>query len=428
MPGGLPSLRWSSEPKRRKIIVVAGVDEVSCLSASTSSVSQPSPEITSGRSGAPLLRPSTRGDRGVALSSASTATTRKLALDGLLAAMSARSAASSQESMIETWTSFHMAWFGPSVEVLPLVPAKVFAVCAMFRAGGYRSVENYLSRIKDLHVEEGFDWSMSLERAFRKSKRAVNRGIGSARQSAALDLGAAFKALENRSSAPVCNRGPVGLRNLLVVGCFWMLRELEISCAKVCHLEVDAIHFWVDWTLPASKTDVRALGKVRRWECVCSGDFTRPCPFHAIVNQLEILRSSHGGEGSSPLFPTISGGFVDKRHVVTSIFGGHSLRVTGARLMAGMGISIVLIQLMARWSSEAVLRYVAEAPLQGMSDAYRKGLSTSALGTSAEETSRQLEVVKSEAVQDKRLIHYLQQEVATLKAIEDVKVKDMGTL
>ena len=294
-------------------------------------------------------------------------------------------------------------------------------------------------------MEEGFDWSMSLERAFRKSKRAMNRGIGPARQSEALDLGAAFKALENRSSAPVCNRGPVGLRNLLVVGCFWMLRELEISCAKVCHLEVDAVHFWVDWTLPASKTDVRALGKVRRWECVCSGDFTRPCPFHAIVNQLEILRSSHRGEGSSPLFPTISGGFVDKRHVVTSIefvarligealtgfggvrrFGGHSLRVTGARLMAGMGISIVLIQLMARWSSEAVLRYVAEAPLQGMSNAYRKGLSTSALGTSAEETSRQLEVVKSETVQDKRLIHYLQQEVATLKAIEDVKVKNMG--
>ena len=140
MPGGLPSLRWSSEPKRRKIIVVAGVDEMSCLSASTSSVSKPSPELTSDRSGAPLLRPSTRGDRGVAWSSASTATTRKQALDGLLAAMSARSTASSQESMIKTWTSFHMAWFGPSVEVLPLVPAKVFAVCAMFRAGGYRSV------------------------------------------------------------------------------------------------------------------------------------------------------------------------------------------------------------------------------------------------------------------------------------------------
>ena len=88
-----------------------------------------------------------------------------------------------------------------------------------------------------------------------------------------------------------------------------------------------------------------------------------------------------------------------------------------------MGISIVLIQL-ARWSSEAVLSYVAEV----MSDAYRNGLSLSALGTSAEKTLRQLEVVKSETVQDKRLIHYLQQEVAKLKAIEDVKVMDLYIL
>ena len=269
MPRGLPSLLWSTEAKRRKIVVVAGVEEATCSSTPAPSVSQPFPEIASGRSDAPLLRPSTRGDRGVAL--------------------------------IKTWTSFHMAWFGPSVEVLPLVPAKVFAVCAMFRAGRYRSVENYLSRIKDLHIGEGFDWSMCLERTFRKSKRAVNRGIGPARQSAALDL--------------VCARGPVGLRNLIVVGCFWMLRELEISCAKVCHLEVDLVHYWVDWTLAVSKTDVRALGKVPRWECVCSGDLTGPCPFHAIVNQLQILRLSHGGElsGSSPLFPTLIGGFVDKQ-------------------------------------------------------------------------------------------------------------------
>ena len=123
------------------------------------------------------------------------------------------------------------------VDVLPLVPAKVYAICAMFRAGGYRSVENYLSKIKDLHIEKGFDWTVCLERAFRKSKRAVCRGIEPARQSAALDLDATFKVLENRSAAPVCNRGPVGLRNLLVAGCFWMLRELEISLREDMSLE-----------------------------------------------------------------------------------------------------------------------------------------------------------------------------------------------
>ena len=235
----------------------------------------------------------------------------------------------------------------------------------MFRAGGYRSVENYLSKIKDSHI------------------------------------------------------------------------------GKVCHLEVDMVHSWVDWTLPFSTTDVRALGRVRRRECVCSGNLTKPCPFHAVVYQLVVLRLLHGGElpGFPPLFPTL--GIVDKRCVVASIefvasltgevlpgfggvrrFGGHSLRVTGARLMAGMGISIVLIQLMARWSSGAVLRHAAEAPLQGMSDTYRKGLSTTALGETAEGVLRQLEVVKSEAAHDERLIHQLQHEVAMFQGIEDVEEKD----
>ena len=103
--------------------------------ASASFVSQPIPELTSGRSDASLLRLSIRGDRGVALSSASSATTRELALDGLISAMSAPSAVSSQESLIKTWTSFHVAWFGPSVEVLPLVPAKVYAICAYVSCG-----------------------------------------------------------------------------------------------------------------------------------------------------------------------------------------------------------------------------------------------------------------------------------------------------
>ena len=374
MPGGLPSLRWSEEPKSRRIVMVAGVEKASCLNALTSSVSQPTPEITSGKFYAHLLRLSTCGDRGVALLSTSSATTRELALDDLLTAMSAPLVASSQESLIKAWTSFHMAWF----------------------------VVSDLSMIKDSQIVEGSDWLEYLVRTFRKLKRAVNRGIGPALWSAALVLGMAFKALENRSSAPVCNRGLVGPRNLFVAGCLWRLKGLKISYAEVCHLEVVVAHSWVVWTLPVSKTVVRALSRERRWECRCSGDFTKPCLFHVIVDQMKILRSSRGGEGPSPLFPTLCGGFVDKRHVVFNIefvakqFGGHGLHVAGVRLLVGMGISIVLLQLL-----------------------------TSALDMSAEEVSRQLVVFKLKAVQDKRLFH-LQQEIATFEAIEDFKVMDLG--
>ena len=47
MPEGLPSLWWSAEPKRRRIVMVAGVEKASCLSASTLSVWQPVPDVTS---------------------------------------------------------------------------------------------------------------------------------------------------------------------------------------------------------------------------------------------------------------------------------------------------------------------------------------------------------------------------------------------
>ena len=138
---------------------------------------------------------------------------------------------------MKTWQVFHDAWFGGGTSVLPLTVPKVFAICSMFRAGGYRSIDNYLSRIKDHHIGHGHPWSDFLTRAFRKARRAVGRGIGPARQSADLNLEAAYNALAAHDGRPVCKGGPLG--SLLVCGSFWMLRELELSCALVCHVSAD---------------------------------------------------------------------------------------------------------------------------------------------------------------------------------------------
>ena len=92
-----------------------------------------------------------------------------------------------------------------------------------------------------------------------------------------------------------------------------------------------------------------------------------------------------------PLFPTAEGTTTDKEKVVATIekaaamlgeplrdefnnrlYGGHSLRVMGAQWMAALGISLLVIQLIARWASEVVLRYVAEAPLQSVTATYRR--------------------------------------------------------
>ena len=61
-------------------------------------------------------------------------------------------------------------------------------------------------------------------RAFRKFKRAVNRGIGPALWSAALDLGTAFKELEN---SVVCSCLQSGSRRASKPTRGWMSLEVE---------------------------------------------------------------------------------------------------------------------------------------------------------------------------------------------------------
>ena len=53
-------------------------------------------------------------------------------------------------------------------------------------------------------------------------------------------------------------------------------------------------------------------------------------------------------------------------------WGGHALRVTGAQHLAGLGVELVVIALLARWASAIVLRYAAEAPLVNITDSYKQ--------------------------------------------------------
>jgi len=60
-------------------------------------------------------------------------------------------------------------------------------------------------------------------------------------------------------------------------------------------------------------------------------------------------------------------------------FGEHVLRVPGAQMMARAGLELFVIQLIGRWASDAITRYVQEAHLWGrknIANAVVKGLST----------------------------------------------------
>ena len=298
----------------------------------------------------------------------------------------------------KTWAEFHEAVFGDANEgtlpVLPLTHEKIMAVSALFKSGGYRAYKNYLNAAKNKHLQH-FEWTTMLGKIARDAARSVLRGIGPARQSATLDINAVFKLKDD--GEPLVEHGPVGAINMIILGMFFLLREIEASLSLASSVSIEPNSKRVTWNLPATKTDPMALGKVRSWECTCDGKRRCPCPFHAASDQQKILTKLFATDGglppNLPLFPTKQGQTVEKEAVVRTIekvastlqvethnesgdrlFGGHTLRISGAQHMAAIGIDTVIIALLARWQSSIVLRYAAEAPLQNISDTYRSKL------------------------------------------------------
>ena len=323
-----------------------------------------------------------RGGAEGAFAAASSSSSRAIAVVNLETDMHAASSYATRKSTLGTWLRFHQEWFGDSVEPFPLTEEVLTAVAAMFKAGRYRSFPQYLSRAEEEHVRHEHAWTQVLDWVAKQCGRSVTRGIGPARQSAGFSVADVVN-LET-DHCEVVEQGPLNGQAMLVVASFFMLREAEMSAATVGHLHMDEVKKEVTLTLSVSKTDVKALGVQRSWGCVCSGMPRTPCPVCFLAAHIKVLAHEFGEPlpKDLPLFPTATGEVPTKAKVVATIehfmtklgketigihgnkvFGGHSCRVAGARYMASLGIDLLTIQLLGRWGSDVVLRYVSEVPL-----------------------------------------------------------------
>ena len=390
----------------------------------------------------PDVQPSKGARRDLALAATATEEAKASALANYHQATYAASSSSSRDFLLATWQEFHLRWFGDE-NYLPLTVVKLEAVAATFRAGRYRSFPNYLSRAKDYHIEMDYDWSLQLERCARQAARAVTRGIGPPRQSAELWLSKASLCASIHDDAPLVPGGPCGPFRMIVAGCFWVLRELEVSFATLGHVTI-LVPRGVDWRLPVSKTDPQALGCVRTWRCVCSTG-TGLCGACAVIAQMEFVKTSFEGKvedvNALPLFPTIDGSAPSKDAVVATIeqvallagqpikgddgenlLGGHSLRVTGARMLASLNVDTAIIMALARWAGQTVLHYIGDAPLAALDKAYRRG---AASGSGAPSPAAVPDASVAEAVRAMQLAL----EVNVQRAAElDADVKALSSL
>ena len=166
-----------------------------------------------------------------------------------------------------------------NLEPFHLTPDGMYTIMGGLKIGGYRSAMQYLDLAKQEHIRLGHS---SL--AYRVCARSCKRGLGSAKQAAALPLERLREIGEDRCWVPA---GPVQPVKSTIVASWWLLRELEASRSRVRHITVDFASRTVSRLLPSSKTDVAALGTTRRHSCSCSVLPAGLCPFHLVADLIK---------------------------------------------------------------------------------------------------------------------------------------------
>ena len=123
-------------------------------------------------------------------------------------------------------------------------------------------------------------------------RRALRRGLGGPRHTAPFPL---ERSAELPGAAdPLSKGGPRRPRSFLVAGSWWMTREIEIANATVSDITVHD-DGEVAWLLPASKTDITALGATRAHRCICGAADGAPpladaalCPACAVSTHIQL--------------------------------------------------------------------------------------------------------------------------------------------
>ena len=123
----------------------------------------------------------------------------------------------------------------------------------------------YLSKAKEQHILAEFERSPLLELVSKQAIRSVLRGLGTARQSLPFHVGEALDVLGQPDVVQLPEGSPMGWANLIVIGTYFVMREVELAFAKVAHVKIDREEKKLTLLLPVSKKDPRATGCERSW-------------------------------------------------------------------------------------------------------------------------------------------------------------------
>ena len=241
---------------------------------------------------------------------------------------------------------------------------KIKWVASAFKEAGYKSGSSYLAEAKLMHIEGGGDWTPQLDRIFKMSKRALDRGRGPKKKAPEVPM-------ERRKEAnyrnKVINTKVLFPRELFQFGMAWMLREVEIAAFSSHDVEVDLVRKRLTLCWRSSKCDQEGGEARRTLQCLCSGaSCAWECPFFSTMDLLNKVTKANGPYTKLALTPEFE--TPKKSQIVDawcSVFKmkvtGHSARRTGALHYIREGWDIPQVGYLGRWKSAMILEYAKEA-------------------------------------------------------------------
>ena len=328
-----------------------------------------------------------KGSLGEALRIASSHSTRHEAMVEYSESVYAPQTVASKAAMRNTWSSVAEKL---GSRPLPVTVELVHQVASALKAAGYRAAAAYVNEALQWHKREGYPVSDALELAVRDAKRAVTRALGPKRRAAEVKIHW-FEILLTTPEVYQLQSWPNHRRLAWILGYHFLLREAELSCLFLEDVTLNLELKQISLHLPVSKTDPAGRGCRRTLRCECAQGFVVTCAF---CNGLKLVTQQQGALGALGIakdqwaqYPLI--GRVDnprqvvsKADVVDALrwdagflreslpeaaelepqeVSGHSLRRSGCKGLARLGVPLELIQFMSRHSSQAVLDYVEEA-------------------------------------------------------------------
>ena len=272
----------------------------------------------------PVIHPGGRGSTKRALDM--TVTDRENTLIARLEDdMYAQSSKKPREALWKTWCSMAAAW---DLQPVPLTEELVIKVGASFKAGHYKSPQNYFSRALQEHRQMTKQHPTPFVQALIKNViRSITRGAGPTafKDSFEVELLNRSYDLNSLCREPTYwSEDPSHSRDATLICCWWLLRGIEAAAASTKHVwhqqTRDELTTFI--TLPVQKTDPTGACVSRGHSCLCK---TAPhlkalCPHHAVLRHLATLRKWFPTQMDlpvgMPLIPSPDGTTISQTQIV----------------------------------------------------------------------------------------------------------------